>query len=372
MTQYAQYNPYEIWSLRKSIGVMRDVLPAFTYWTDMFTQQVNSTDEYIDFEKLPYLNRKLAPFVMPLGAGKPIYTDRATAYRFKPAYVKVKDAIDTTRALTKIPGIDPMLEPAALTPMQRREALKVAMTVQHVRTIQRRWEWMAAKALINGSVTIGGTEEYPATVVDFMRNSDQTVTLTSGNRWGDSGVSIIDLLQTWADKMMYPTQNSDGSGGFGGFPVRLTVGLTAWQAMRSNAEIKDLMNKFYPATGVEVNRGLRSSELVTKVGDLAFGGSSGANVEVYLYRDTYVDDTGAAQQFLAPNEVVLSAAPEAINGFRCFGAIVDPYAQYQSFDIFARNWFEEGDPAVEYLLHQSAPLFVPVNPNATFKATVTA
>lgn len=372
MTTYASYNPYELWSLRKSIGIMRDVLPSFEYWLSMFGRQVNSTDEYIDFEKLPYLNRKLAPFVMPLGTGKPIYTDRSTAYRFKPAYVKVKDAVDTTRPLTKIPGIDPMMEPAALSPMQRREALKVAMTVQHVRTIRRRWEWMAAKAIIDGSITIGGTEEYPPVVLDFLRNSDQTVTLTSGNRWGDSGVSILSLLQTWADRMIYPTQNSDGTGGFGGFPVRLTVGPKAWAAMRADAEIKDAMNKFYPATGIEVQRALNSSELVTKVGDLAFGGPSGAQVEIYLYRDTYVDDSGTAQPFLASTDIVLTSTMDAIGGHRCFGAIIDPFAQYQSFDIFARNWMEEGDPAVEYLLHQSAPLFVPVNPNATFKATVVA
>lgn len=59
-------------------------------------------------------------------------------------------------------------------------------------------------------------------------------------------------------------------------------------------------------------------------------------------------------------------------GYRCFGAIIDPYAQYQSLEIFPRGWMEQGDPAVEYMLWQSAPLMVPINPNATLKATVVA
>jgi hypothetical protein len=59
-------------------------------------------------------------------------------------------------------------------------------------------------------------------------------------------------------------------------------------------------------------------------------------------------------------------------GYRCFGAIIDPYANYQSLEIFPRNWMEMGDPAVEYLLHQSAPLMVPVNPNGTLRVRAVA
>ncbi len=365
MTTYAQSNPYELWSFRKSIGIFRNVIPAFSYWLPMFTQQVNSTDEYIDFEKLPALNRRLAPFVRPLGSGKPIYTDQSTAYRFKPAYIKLKDAIDPTRVLSKIPGIDSILDPTvANNPMARREALRVAMSVQHVNAIQRRWEWLAARAIIDGQVTISG-EEYPAVQLDFRRDAGQTITLGSGSRWGDSGVSIMSLIQTWCDLMFQPV------GGFGGFPTRLTMGSSAWAIMRQDTEIKDLMNKFYPVAA-DVERGLIASEKVVKVGQLPIGGANGITLDLYLYRDSYAADDGTDTPMMNATDVVLTSTPEAISGFQCFGAIVDPFAQYQSLEIFPRNWMEEGDPAVEYLLHQSAPLMVPVNPNATLKATVTA
>lgn len=373
MTQvpYAQYNPYEIWSLRKSLGIFRAVMPTYAVWMGMMKYEITSTDEWIDFEKLPYKNRKLAPFVMPAGAGRPIYADRGTGYRFKPAYIKLKDAVDPNRILRKIAGLESMLNYSQLTPQQRRELLKVAIAEQHAMTIERRWEWLAARAIIDGQVTISGPE-YPTQLVDFQRNANQTVVLSSGSRWGDSGVSILSYLQTWADQMLFPTQNSDGTGGFGGYPVRIDVGTSAWKAMRQDAEIKDMMNKFYPATGVELNRALTGPDKVTKVGNLGFGGTSGAQVEVWLNRDTYQDDNGVETPFLAPTDVVLTASPEAIQGYQCYGAIIDPFAQYQALPVFARNWMTEDDPAAEYMLHQSAPLMVPVNPNATFKATVVA
>jgi hypothetical protein len=362
-------NPYELWSLRKSIGVMRNVIPAFSYWLPMFTSEVNSVDEYIDFEKLPALNRRLAPFVRPMGQGKPIYTDQSTAYRFKPAYIKLRDAIDPTRILTKIPGIDAMLDPATLGPMARREALRAAITVQHIRTIQRRWEWMAAQAVMYGKITVGGTPEYPPVQLDFLRDAGQTITLGSGDGWGDSGVSVMDFIQTVCDLMIYPV------GGFGGFPIRLTMGSAAWQAFRADAGVKDAMNKFYPVTGdiaggAVGNRGIIASEKVVKVGELFVGGAGGAVLELYVYRDSYVADDGTEVSIMNPNDVVFTSSPEAMHGFQCFGAIVDPFAEYQAISIFPRNWMEVGDPAVEYILHQSAPLMVPVNPNATLLATV--
>jgi hypothetical protein len=360
--------PYRVWDTRTSLGVMRDVEPAPSYWTQMFSRQINSTDEYIDFEKLPVVGRKLAPFVKPLGTGKPIYADQSTAYRFRPAYVKVKDAVDSTRPLAKLPGVDrAMLDDSPMSVMQRREALKAAMTAQHIQAIQRRWEWLAARAVIDGAVTISG-EEYPSAQVDFLRPSNHTVVKTSGQRWGDSGISILDDIQTWADRMF--------DAPFGGFPTRMTIGTKVWtvlrEAFRDGGELYGHMDMNIRGSRADGERGLIDSGRIVKVGELAIGGGSGAMIEIILYRDTYQNELGVETPFMTDTDIVLTASAERIMGFRCFGAIIDPYAQYQSVDIFPRNWMETGDPAVEYLLHQSAPLMVPVNPACTLRATVVA
>lgn len=358
--------PYAVWNTRKSLGVMRDVEPAFTYWSDLaFPNQINSTDEWIDFEKLPAQARKIAPFVRPLGTGKPLYDDRSGAFRFKPAYVKIKEVIDPLMPMVKRPGIDrSMLADSELSPMQRRDAIRVAMMSYGVQAIERRWEWMAAKAIIDGRYTVEG-EEYPAVELDFRRAANHTVVKGPGTYWGETGVSIFDDIQTYVDRMF--------DAPFGGFPTRLTVGSKAWAAMRKDDEFMEHMDTNIRDPRATLERGLINADKVVKVGELTVGGNSGSVIEIYLYRDTFLDPvTGTEQPFLEPTDIVLTTSASNINGYRAFGAIVDPYAQYQALEIFPRNWMEQGDPAVEYLLLQSAPLMVPINPNGTFKATVVA
>lgn len=356
--------PYELWNTRKSLGVMREVEPAFNYWQDLgFGLQMNSTTEWIDFEKLPVIGRKLAPFVRPLGAGKPIYQDSSTAFRFKPAYVKIKEVIDPLMPLVKRPGIDDsMLSESDVSPMQRRDLIRAAMTIQAVNAIERRREWMAAKAIIDGKYTVSG-EEYPAVLIDFLRAANQTIVKTSGNYWGETGVSIFDDIQTYADRMF--------NAPFGSFPTRLTITPKVWNVMRKDDEFMKHMDTNIRNPRATIERGLISADKVVKVGELQVGGASGATIEVWLYRDTFIDETsGLETPFLVDGNVVLTGSTDRIQGYRCFGAIIDPYAKYQALEIFPRNWMEQGDPAVEYFLWQSAPLYVPVNPNATLKATV--
>jgi hypothetical protein len=73
---------------------------------------------------------------------------------------------------------------------------------------------------------------------------------------------------------------------------------------------------------------------------------------------------------MSAKDVVLTGPN--VMGFCCFGAIQDVNAQFQPLPIFPRNFIPNGDPAIENILTQSAPLMVPINPNATLKATVLA
>lgn len=358
-------NPYELWNTRRSLGVFRDVEPTYKYWTPMFQNEFRSTDEYIDFEKLPRVGRKLAAFAMPLARGKSVYDDSAKLYRFKPGYVKVEDEIDPLMPLTKRAGIDrSIIEPEAITPMQRLSLIRTAMTIWAVQAIERRWDWMAAKAIIDGQVTLSG-ENYPTTLVDFGRAAGHTQVLGSGQRYGDSGVSIVDHFQSVMDTV------NDAE--FGGMVVRVTMGSAVWAIARKDTEFRDHMDTQISGGTIKIDRGLVSSDKVFKVGEMQVGGASGATVELWVNNDTFIDpDTGAETRFVGTKEVVFTCSPAAINGFQCFGRIIDRAANYEALPIFPSNWIQPGDPAVEYLTHKSAPLFVPINANATFKSTVLA
>jgi hypothetical protein len=349
------FDKYELWDTHTLLGVYRETDQVPNYWLNLlFPNEIASTDEYIDFEKIPRVGRKLAPFVAPLAQGRAIYQDGGKVARFKPAYVKPSDPITPNRALTRRPGT--LLSPDQISPMQRYDAIKADVLAYHRVAIERRWEWLAAKAAIDGKVKIEG-DDYPAVMVDFGRAAGHSIVLGSGARWGDNGVSILGQIQGWANTMH--------AAEFGGAPTRLTVGTAAWAPMSKDPEIKEAMNTTYRNNDV-VN--LQTTGIYTP-GEARYVGVLGGNIEVWVYNDYYTVD-GAVTPFMSPKDIVLSGP--SVQGYRCFGAIQDIHAQFQALSIFPRNYIVPGDVAIEQIVTQSAPLMVPVNPNATLKATVVA
>lgn len=347
------FDHYELWDTHTLLGVYRETEAPTKYWLDLlFPNEFLSTDEYIDFEKIPRVGRKLAPFVAPLAQGRAIYEEGSRVARFKPAYVKPSDPVTPTRALTRRPGT--LLSPDATTPQARYDAIKVDIVAYHRMAIERRWEWLAAKAIIDGKVVISGPD-YPEVEVDFGRDGGHDIVLGGGDRWGEAGVSIFDDIQSWMDIMHLAS--------FGGAPNRLTIGTDVWGVMRKDTEIKDQMDTRYRGNDVTIKTGLLTP------GEARFVGTLGANLDVYVYNDYYTE-AGVVTPFMSSKEVVLTGP--SVMGFRCFGAIVDLHAQFQALPIFPRNYVPEGDVAIEQIVTQSAPLMVPVNPNATFRAKVLA
>lgn len=358
-------NPYELWQTRKLLGVFRASRPETFYFGQYFGSQMRSEDEWIDFEKLPIRSRKLAPFVKPLGRGHGVFTDRVQGYRFKPANVVVEDAVDPFRPLTMQPGIDPsMLDvQGRLNPMQRLSLIKAEMLREMQLSVERRWEWMRARAIIDGEVTCT-YKDGSSVLVDFQRDNDHTETLSGGNRWGDSGVSILSHIQTIMDTV------NDAE--FGGLINRITMGGGVASVVRQDEEILDHMDLNIKGGVHTVDRGLAPADKVYKFGELFVGGASGHTIELWVNNETYTADNGTSTRYLANNAIVATADPAAINGYECFGRIVDKDAQYQAIPMFPKN-FETGERVkVENLSVESAPLFVPINPDATYKATVIA
>ncbi len=349
------FDRYELWNTSTLIGVYRETEGPTSYWLDLlFGNEILSTDEYIDFEKIPRVGRKLAPFVVPLAQGRAIYEEGGRVARFKPAYLKPSDPVTPSRALSRRPGT--LLSPETQTPQARYDAIKADILAFHRIAIERRWEWLAAKAVIEGKVTIDGPD-YPAKLVDFGRAAGHSIVLGVNARWGDAGVSILDNIQAWMDLMHLAE--------FGGAPTRITVGTSVWGVMRKDAEIKAAMDTTY--------RGNRQVDLqvsgVNTPSEARFVGTLGAGLEVWVYNDYYTVD-GVVTPFMSAKDIVLTGPN--VQGYRCFGAIVDVNAQFQALPIFPRNYIPEGDVAVEQMVTQSAPLMVPVNPNATLRATVLA
>lgn len=327
--------------------------PPENYWlSNFFTTEVTFDTEEIDFSKISDV-RKLAPLVVPTAQGVPIYSAAERLATVAPAYIKAKDPVTATRMIRRAAGLGelgrnrPRLSPAA-----RYQAIVADIMRQHRYAVERRWEWMAAAAIIDGKVTLKD-DRYPERIVDFMRDPNHTVVLTGATRWGQSGVSILKSIQQMRQIVRVAK--------FGGVTNRLTIGANVYEVMQQDAEIREFLNtQFKSGTNINLKMGMREGLEVEYVGNIE-------TLEVYVYSDYYETPDGTAVPYMSPNDVVLTGP--SVRGVRAFGAIQDLRANLQPLSVFSKMW-DEQDPSATFIMTQSAPLMVPVNPNATLKATV--
>lgn len=291
--------------------------------------------------------RRIAPFVSPLVQGKLVESLGYSTKTFKPAYVKDKRVIDPEKPLRRAAGeaIGGNMMPA------NREQLIVNSELQdQVDMLTRRLEVMASEALREGQVTVSG-EGYDTVVVDYGRASALEVSLTAGNQWGDSGVVPLDLLEDWSELI----QQTEGA-----IVTDVVMDPAAWKLFRNNTDLQNILD----------NRRMEGGTIDPIAGSANGGQFKGVigNWRMWVYQDWYIDEAGSEQQMLPDNTVLMCATPQVL-GTRHFGSIRDAELGYQAMEYAPKSWVEK-DPAVRYLMLQSAPLVVPYRPNATFRATV--
>lgn len=346
---------HQLYDTAALMGLYRQVEAPSTFFRDLcFGSVVTFEDEYIDFEKIVE-NRKLAPLVVPTTQGRPVYEEASKIQSFKPAYVKPKDAVSPSRVIKRRPG-ENLLADNMMSPQARYNAIIGDILRVHRETIDRREEWMCAQAVLNGSVTLSGPD-YPTSVVDYQRASNHTVTLSGAAAWNSAsfaGSRMADL-QSWINRVRRAQ--------FGGPVNRLVVGSAVLEYLLKDPEVEKQLNTQTRGTAANLNTGLRTGDYVEYIGNLS------SNLQLWVNSDYYTLPNGTAQTFMAETDILL-VGPN-VNGVRCFGAILDEKAGFRAQQVFPKMWSQE-DPSATFVMTQSAPLPVVVNPNNTLRATVLA
>ena len=289
--------------------------------------------------------RRVAPFVSPVVAGQVVASRGFHAATFKPAYIKDKRVFDANRPFKRAMGEQ---LGGALSPDNRLRAMLATELEDQIGMVTRRMELMAAQAMRTGKVIVTG-DQYPTVEVDFKRDAALTVALTATVRWGESGVKPLDNLQTWS---LLVTQKS------GARPRTVIMDVEAWKLFAADADVQKQLDRF---------RGNATLEPVKTGAGGSYMGSVG-DFDIYVYADWYVDPADGQEKPILPDYTVLLTSQE-VQGTRAFGAIRDEAAGFQAVPYFAKSWVNE-DPAVRYLLMQSAPLTVPYRVNASMGVTV--
>lgn len=341
------------YSTAEMLEVIKFLPSPSSFWLNLaFRQQVNFETATIDFDQLKG-GRRIAPFVAPTSQGK-VMKDRGYSTRtFEPAYIKPKFIVDPSRVLTRRPG---EAYGGSMSPQARRDAIVADNLREQKEMIMRRWEIMAAEAIIDGQVTVSG-EDYPTQVVSFGRDAGQNVTLLTTNQWDDPA------SRPYRQMEQYSVQTSRLCG------YALTdwiLGGNAWNALADHADTEKLLDTNLANGTASLQMG--PGAIPDDGAIVQLKGTVGAGIRIWTYSDIYEDDSGNPVQVMDP-DVVIGLNPNGVAGVRCFGAILDAEAGYASHDIYPKNWINK-DPSVEYVMSQSAPLMVPRRTNATIKLRV--
>lgn len=321
-----------------------------SFLLDTFFPEISvSTQEEIFFDVLTGKPR-LAPFVSPLVEGQIVQSLGYSTKSFKPAYIKDKRVLEDGKAFRRQAGA-PIA--GAVDQMEARRLTVAQETLDQIQMLTRRQEWMAAQVLLTGSVTITG-EKYPTTVVNFVRDASLTVTLTGTDLWDDAAAVPLQDLEEFADLIRAAS---------GANAVDVVMAGNVWKAFRGNDDVKELMDK---SAGLSGRTNLDIGPDSTRAG-ATYKGTVG-DFRIWVYADSYVDETGTTQKYV-PDDYLVMAAADQVEGVRHYGAIRDEAAGFQALDYFQKSWTEP-DPAARFLLLQSAPLVVPYRINATLAAKV--
>lgn len=290
--------------------------------------------------------RRLAPFVSPVVAGQVVQSQGYTTQSFKPAYIKDKRVFDASRPFKRAIG---ERIGGALAPEERLQLAVARDLSDQLGMLTRRQEVMAAEVLRTGKITVEG-DLYPKKVVDFGRHADLTPAALAGTaRWGQPAAKPLDNLQDWSLKV---TQHS------GATATTVVMDAKSYAAFAADPAVQKLLDRF---------RG-REALNPTVVGEGArFMGSIG-DFDIWVYAGWYEHPTTGALTPYLPDGTVIITNPD-LEGVRAYGAIKDEAAGFQAMPFFSKSWIEQ-DPAVRYLLLQSAPLIVPYRVNASLCATV--
>jgi hypothetical protein len=327
--------------------------PAF-FLNTFFRQVETSNTEEVFFDvELEGTKRRLAPYVHPLVEGKIVESLGFETKSFKPAYTKDKRVHDATRPFKRTAGENigtgQTLNPSERSALALRRDLR-----DQVDILTRRLEVQAIEALKLGTVTVNmqmPNSVEKTVVVNFGRDSDLQIALSSGTYWGESGVKPLNNLEDWGLAVLQKS----------GSTIRnIVMDPSAWRVFRQTTDLEKRLDLQRVQSGI-INLGLIPDHVQYKGNDGTY--------DYWVYADwVYDEDAGDEVTMLDQGRVI---GVGDIMGVRHFGAIKDEAAGFQAREYFSKSWVQE-DPSARLLMMQSAPLMVPYRPNASFSAKVLA
>lgn len=347
----------DIFDTRTMLAAIEQMKRPTNWLRDTFfgrVEQFDTTTVDVDIVKG---KRRMAPFVHPLAEGKQVEGLGFQTKTIKPGYIKPKMVTTAGDLLKRAAG--ETIYAGSKTPQQRAMEKLGKDLMDLMDQIDRREEWMAAKALDGGAITMkikGDTADQTA-VVDFGMSGTHKVTLGSGARWNEANVNPIFDLASWV------SLNRKDSGHQSSIAV---LGIDAAVALLKNAEVQNLLD----LKNVELGR-IDPALLPNGVSYLGTLRAPGMQIDLYTYEEWYIDEDSGVETPMVPAKKVWVGSPRTRNA-RLYAAIQDVEAiegGQAAVDRFPKSWVVK-DPGARLLMVQSAPLVAMLEPDAFVSAQV--
>ena len=365
-------NEYDVYTADELYAIMFDPRQTIStsQWRNFFrSRTIFSEQEYIRFDTIE-ASRKIAPFMHANVPGRPIYREDGSEIKFfRPAYTKPKDAV-TPGEFMAMTGPEAVRRIPLQTPQARMAQKIINITRFHRQAIERLWDYLHAKSLMDGMVTITYMTDDglvgESVVVNYDRDAAHTVDASGGadsDKWSDDTFDIWGDIQDQVDVV--------SNAKFGGPVDTMLLGASAAKQFLKfmNTEGKGrerLRNDIRGAEDVLVNRGIVRTD---PLNPFTFLGRLDNNLDVFKVSgmgNQFQNDDGSYAGIVNEWDMVLVAP--SVEMIMAFGAIMD-VNNFRAQDIFVKM-FDEQDPSARFILSQSAPLPIVVNPNATLKKRV--
>ena len=347
--------PYDTIGL---IKVLKNLKRPVTFLLDKFFPQIITSDTEFVAIDVDVGKRRMSPFVSPLVEGRLVEQRRIQTNVFKPPYLKDKRAPDLRRPVKRMIGERIGGE---VTGAVREMANLAAEMEDQIDLLTRRLEWMAAQALISGTITVMG-DGFPTQLIDFGRDATLTLLLSGTSQWLPQNVvtgsdapgtaSPAGNIETWQHLILKKS---------GARVTDLVFTTSAWTAFLLDPLIKGAI--YYPKLG-------DSGNLINPGAEVAPGAvykGRWGQYDLWLYNEWFVDDNNVEHPMI-PDGMIVLAGPD-LEGVRAFAQIMDPKFNYESLPFAPKTWVQE-DPAQRFLLMQSAPIVIPSRVNACMAVQV--
>ena len=349
----------DIFDTRTMLEAIEQMKRPTNWLRDTFFPNVHQFDtETVDVD-LIVGKRRMAPFVSPIAEGKVVEREGFSTNTLKPGYIKPKMATTAADLLKRQPGN--MLYQGGQTIEQRAQALLGKDLATLMDMIDRREEWMAAMALDLGKITmvIKGETADKTVEVDFAMGATHKVTLEGTDVWNNAASDPIADLTAWATLIR---QDS------GVNPTDVVFGTDAGAAFINHAKVQKILDM----KAVEMGR-INPRLLPNGVSYLGSINAPGVSVDLWSYEAWYIDETSGVETAMVPAKKVWMGSPNTANA-RLYAVIQDMEAIEEgqaAVQRFPKSWTTK-DPAVRWLMVQSAPLVALQQPDAFVSAQVLA